>query len=95
MEVSGELWGSVQHRWDKRAANCSFIFPFTAGFVDLQTENADLLENVGAIPFLDYKHFAAKIFFPEVQCSSTRQHGHESDSAGDVTLVTFLSRVSP
>ncbi|XP_008296178.1 plexin-C1 [Stegastes partitus] len=35
------------------------------GFVDLQTEKADLMENVGAIPFLDYKHFAARIFFPE------------------------------
>ncbi|KAK1906404.1 hypothetical protein KUDE01_008802, partial [Dissostichus eleginoides] len=35
------------------------------GFVDLQTENADLMENVGAIPFLDYKHFASRIFFPE------------------------------
>ncbi|TKS91123.1 Plexin-C1 Virus-encoded semaphorin protein receptor [Collichthys lucidus] len=35
------------------------------GFVDLQTEKADLLENVGAIPFLDYKHFASRIFFPE------------------------------
>ncbi|XP_033934707.1 plexin-C1 isoform X1 [Pseudochaenichthys georgianus] len=35
------------------------------GFVDLQTEKADLMENVGAIPFLDYKHFASRIFFPE------------------------------
>ncbi|XP_037099104.1 plexin-C1 [Syngnathus acus] len=35
------------------------------GFVDMQTENADLMENVGAIPFLDYKHFASRIFFPE------------------------------
>ncbi|XP_030210853.1 plexin-C1 isoform X4 [Gadus morhua] len=35
------------------------------GFVDMQTEDSDLIENVGAIPFLDYKHFAAKIFFPE------------------------------
>ncbi|KAM3850134.1 plexin-C1-like [Diretmus argenteus] len=35
------------------------------GFVDLQTENAELMENVGAIPFLDYKHFASRIFFPE------------------------------
>ncbi|XP_029350755.1 plexin-C1 [Echeneis naucrates] len=35
------------------------------GFVDLQTEKADLMENVGAIPFLDYKHFATRIFFPE------------------------------
>uniref|UniRef100_A0A4W4DVG1 Plexin cytoplasmic RasGAP domain-containing protein n=1 Tax=Electrophorus electricus TaxID=8005 RepID=A0A4W4DVG1_ELEEL len=36
------------------------------GFVDLQTEKSDLIENVGAIPFLDYKHFALKIFFPEM-----------------------------
>ncbi|KAF5901676.1 plexin-C1-like, partial [Clarias magur] len=35
------------------------------GFVDLQTESSDLVENVGAIPYLDYKHFALKIFFPE------------------------------
>ncbi|XP_026182128.1 plexin-C1 isoform X2 [Mastacembelus armatus] len=35
------------------------------GFVDLQTEKAELIENVGAIPFLDYKHFASRIFFPE------------------------------
>ncbi|KAK2858797.1 hypothetical protein Q5P01_003417 [Channa striata] len=37
------------------------------GFVDLQTEKTDLMENVGAIPFLDYKHFASRIFFPETQ----------------------------
>lgn len=35
------------------------------GFVDLQTEKSDLIDNVGAIPFLDYKHFASRIFFPE------------------------------
>ncbi|XP_041833836.1 plexin-C1 isoform X2 [Melanotaenia boesemani] len=35
------------------------------GFVDLQTDRAELMENVGTIPFLDYKHFASKIFFPE------------------------------
>ncbi|KAK3558276.1 hypothetical protein QTP86_013929 [Hemibagrus guttatus] len=35
------------------------------GFVDLQTETSDLVENVSAIPYLDYKHFALKIFFPE------------------------------
>ncbi|XP_072311085.1 plexin-C1 [Eucyclogobius newberryi] len=35
------------------------------GFIDLQTEKADLLENVSTIPFLDYKHFASRIFFPE------------------------------
>ncbi|CAL9683001.1 unnamed protein product [Knipowitschia caucasica] len=35
------------------------------GFIELQTENDDLLENVSTIPFLDYKHFASRIFFPE------------------------------
>ncbi|XP_056280772.1 plexin-C1 isoform X2 [Pseudoliparis swirei] len=35
------------------------------GFVELQTERVDLMEVVGAIPFLDYKHFASRIFFPE------------------------------
>lgn len=74
----------------------SFIFPFTAGFVDLQTEKADLLENVGAIPFLDYKHFAAKIFFPEVNCGLTRKCRYIFDNAGDVTLIPdiFVCRVS-
>lgn len=72
-----------------------FIFLLTSGFVDLQTENAELLENVGAIPFLDYKHFAAKIFFPEVECDLAR-HQSISGSAGDVTLdpIVFLSRLS-
>lgn len=37
------------------------------GFIDLQTDKADLMENVGTIPFLDYKHFASRIFFPEVE----------------------------
>ncbi|XP_053200175.1 plexin-C1 [Scomber japonicus] len=41
------------------------------GFVDLQTEKADLMENVGAIPFLDYKHFASRIFFPENEALMT------------------------
>lgn len=37
--------------------------------MDLQTEKAELMESVGAIPFLDYKHFASRIFFPEVKYS--------------------------
>uniref|UniRef100_A0AAY4EPW7 Plexin cytoplasmic RasGAP domain-containing protein n=1 Tax=Denticeps clupeoides TaxID=299321 RepID=A0AAY4EPW7_9TELE len=31
----------------------------------MQTEKTELIANVGAIPFLDYKHFASRIFFPE------------------------------
>lgn len=63
----------------------------SAGFVDLQTEKADLLETAGAIPFLDYKHFAAKIFFPEVQSKLARQHRFKSvkHALGDVTAVPF------
>ncbi|XP_051547304.1 plexin-C1-like isoform X2 [Myxocyprinus asiaticus] len=41
------------------------------GFVDLQTEKSDLIDNIGAIPFLDYKHFASKIFFPEASPLAT------------------------
>lgn len=63
----------------------------SAGFVDLQTEKADLLETAGTIPFLDYKHFAAKIFFPEVQLKLAGRHGFESvrHVFGDVTAVPF------
>uniref|UniRef100_A0A673B6N3 Plexin cytoplasmic RasGAP domain-containing protein n=1 Tax=Sphaeramia orbicularis TaxID=375764 RepID=A0A673B6N3_9TELE len=50
--------------WHRDLENfCSLL---STGFIELQTEKADLLENVGAIPFLDYKHFASRIFFPEV-----------------------------
>ncbi|XP_048410551.1 plexin-C1 isoform X1 [Stegostoma tigrinum] len=37
------------------------------GFVELQTEGSDvhLVDDYGSIPFLDYKHFAARTFFPE------------------------------
>ncbi|XP_077449603.1 plexin-C1 isoform X2 [Stigmatopora argus] len=51
------------------------------GFVDMQTEKVDLLENVSAISFLDYKHFASRIFFPENEAlmasclADVAQHG--------------------
>ncbi|XP_071358916.1 plexin-C1 isoform X2 [Trachinotus anak] len=48
------------------------------GFVDLQTENADLMENVGAIPFLDYKHFASRIFFPESESLYIKDIGQDA-----------------
>ncbi|XP_078276161.1 plexin-C1 isoform X2 [Rhinoraja longicauda] len=37
------------------------------GFVELQTEGSDvcLLRDYNSIPFLDYMHFATRIFFPE------------------------------
>ncbi|XP_055508772.1 plexin-C1 [Leucoraja erinacea] len=37
------------------------------GFVELQTEGSDvcLLRDYNSIPFLDYKHFATRTFFPE------------------------------
>ncbi|XP_062860127.1 plexin-C1-like [Trichomycterus rosablanca] len=44
---------------------CDIRNEIRQGFVDLQTDKSDLVENVGAIPYLDYKHFAMKIFFPE------------------------------
>uniref|UniRef100_A0A3Q3XAS0 Plexin cytoplasmic RasGAP domain-containing protein n=1 Tax=Mola mola TaxID=94237 RepID=A0A3Q3XAS0_MOLML len=46
------------------------------GFVDLQTEKTDLMENAGTIPFLAYKHFASRLFFPEVQWDSNAAKVH-------------------
>ncbi|XP_067914911.1 plexin-C1 [Heterodontus francisci] len=38
------------------------------GFVELQTEGSDmhLIDDYSSIPFLDYKHFAARTLFPEL-----------------------------
>ncbi|TRY82226.1 hypothetical protein DNTS_023867, partial [Danionella cerebrum] len=54
------------------------------GFVDLQTEKSDLIDNAGAIPFLDYKHFALKIFFPEagpLAAVMVRDFGQDTEQA--------------
>uniref|UniRef100_A0A8C7UBM8 Plexin cytoplasmic RasGAP domain-containing protein n=1 Tax=Oncorhynchus mykiss TaxID=8022 RepID=A0A8C7UBM8_ONCMY len=51
---------------------CDIRNDIRQGFVDMQTEKCDLIENVGAIPFLDYKHFASRIFFPDVRRSRTQ-----------------------
>lgn len=69
------------------------------GFVDLQTEKSDLMENVGTIPFLDYKHFASRIFFPEVQQSS-KPDADDSESNSKATcflplLLLLPSRMNP
>ncbi|KAG9280668.1 plexin-C1-like isoform X1 [Astyanax mexicanus] len=72
----GSLVGVLIHRKSQRKMSermnerlevleCEIRSEIRQGFVDLQTENSDLIQNVGAIPFLDYKHFALKIFFPE------------------------------
>ncbi|XP_041110743.1 plexin-C1-like isoform X2 [Polyodon spathula] len=41
------------------------------GFAELQTDQTDLVEGSGTIPYLDYKHFAMRTFFPEVGCKSS------------------------
>ncbi|KAH0616748.1 hypothetical protein JD844_028118 [Phrynosoma platyrhinos] len=35
------------------------------GFVELQMEKLDVVDSFGTIPFLDYKHFVLRTFFPE------------------------------
>uniref|UniRef100_A0A8C4S2J4 Plexin C1 n=1 Tax=Erpetoichthys calabaricus TaxID=27687 RepID=A0A8C4S2J4_ERPCA len=40
------------------------------GFAELQTEKSDLIEGSVVLPFLDYKHFANRIFFPEAGSNS-------------------------
>ncbi|XP_072566138.1 plexin-C1 isoform X2 [Paramormyrops kingsleyae] len=50
---------------------CEIRKEIRQGFVDMQiTETSQFIENVGTIPFLDYKHFASRIFFPEASSMS-------------------------
>ncbi|KAJ8373373.1 hypothetical protein AAFF_G00265610 [Aldrovandia affinis] len=44
---------------------CDIRTEIRQGFVDMQIQRSDLTESVGAIPFLDYKHFASRTFFPD------------------------------
>uniref|UniRef100_W5NFK5 Plexin C1 n=1 Tax=Lepisosteus oculatus TaxID=7918 RepID=W5NFK5_LEPOC len=44
---------------------CDIRNEIREGFAELQTEKSDLLEAFGTIPYLDYKHFAVRTFFPE------------------------------
>ncbi|XP_042566085.1 plexin-C1 [Clupea harengus] len=44
---------------------CDIRKDIRQGFVDMQTDRSELISSTGAIPFLDYKHFASRIFFPE------------------------------
>ncbi|KAG8439578.1 hypothetical protein GDO86_005681 [Hymenochirus boettgeri] len=47
---------------------CDVIEEIRNGFAELQMEKLDLaLESVTTIPFLDYKHFALKTLFPEME----------------------------
>ncbi|XP_009976372.1 PREDICTED: plexin-C1 [Tauraco erythrolophus] len=35
------------------------------GFAELQMDELDIVDSFGTVPFLDYKHFALRTFFPE------------------------------
>ncbi|KAF6121090.1 plexin C1 [Phyllostomus discolor] len=37
------------------------------GFAELQMDKLDVVDSFGTVPFLDYKHFALRTFFPEVK----------------------------
>ncbi|KAM7328092.1 hypothetical protein ACRRTK_012184 [Alexandromys fortis] len=36
------------------------------GFAELQMDKLDVVDSFGTVPFLDYKHFALRTFFPEI-----------------------------
>ncbi|XP_078091355.1 plexin-C1 isoform X2 [Mustelus asterias] len=77
------------------------------GFVELHTEGSDvhLIDDCGSIPFLDYKHFAARTFFPEqgngeyvpnfvrdpIINASPLAHGEDNLNEGYNALYNFLS----
>lgn len=46
------------------------------------------MENVGAIPFLDYKHFASRIFFPEVKLT------YKEMLTSDIIIVVIISKIT-
>ncbi|KAK6488092.1 plexin-C1-like isoform X1 [Huso huso] len=57
------------------------------GFAELQTDQTDLIEGSGTIPYLDYKHFAMRTFFPEVGHKSSHfvnEVGHPFQDSREV-----------
>ncbi|KAJ7329914.1 hypothetical protein JRQ81_016088 [Phrynocephalus forsythii] len=44
---------------------CDIRREIREGFVELQMEKLDVVDNFGTVPFLDYKHFVLRTFFPE------------------------------
>ncbi|XP_070611938.1 plexin-C1 [Erythrolamprus reginae] len=44
---------------------CELRKEIREGFVELQVEELDIVDSFGTIPFLDYKHFVIRTFFPE------------------------------
>ncbi|XP_062989852.1 plexin-C1 [Elgaria multicarinata webbii] len=70
------------------------------GFVELQTEELDVVDSFGTIPFLDYKHFVLRTFFPEAGGTSSifiedsneplsRNPGHKDESS--IALYALIS----
>ncbi|CDQ94935.1 unnamed protein product [Oncorhynchus mykiss] len=75
---------------------CDIRNDIRQGFVDMQTEKCDLIENVGAIPFLDYKHFASRIFFPDggpVMTSCIKDIGQDAVKGQPDESCQALSRL--
>nr|XP_020671453.1 plexin-C1 isoform X1 [Pogona vitticeps] len=44
---------------------CDIRREIREGFVELQMEKLDVVNSFGTVPFLDYKHFVLRTFFPE------------------------------
>ncbi|XP_070802766.1 plexin-C1 [Pituophis catenifer annectens] len=44
---------------------CELRKEIREGFIELQVEELDIVDSFGTIPFLDYKHFVLRTFFPE------------------------------
>ncbi|KAJ1061956.1 hypothetical protein K5549_002991 [Capra hircus] len=42
------------------------------GFAELQMDKLDVVDSFGTVPFLDYKHFALRTFFPENRDASDK-----------------------
>ncbi|TKC49655.1 hypothetical protein EI555_011196 [Monodon monoceros] len=62
------------------------------GFAELQMDKLDVVDSFGTVPFLDYKHFALRTFFPENRDANNK---NESLTALDALICnkSFLVTV--
>ncbi|XP_030070534.1 plexin-C1 [Microcaecilia unicolor] len=80
---------------------CEIRKEIRVGFAELQMDKLDVVDTSGTIPFLDYKHFALKTFFPESLglsfntmeefCAPVRPSFQSNDPVEQNECVTALS----
>lgn len=71
----------------------SFLGFFGSGFAELQTDMTDLTKELNrsqGIPFLEYKHFVTRTFFPKVRQSHISYTPNHSNSFSTKSWLCLL-----